>query len=115
MPHLCHAEGCGRNVPPKLLFCSRHWTALPKGLQFLIWRYYRAGQEVDKQPSTYYLAAQQAAVAYTAASEQRIPAFNAALQACSNWAALSGDPAFSFILQRELQTALGGLQNGNRA
>jgi hypothetical protein len=25
MKHVCHAEGCEREVPPKLLMCFVHW------------------------------------------------------------------------------------------
>lgn len=46
--------------------CRVHWSRVPKALQTLIWRYYREGQEVDKKPSTAYLAVQQLAVAYLA-------------------------------------------------
>lgn len=56
--------------------CRVHWSRVPKALQTLIWRYYREGQEVDKKPSTAYLAVQQLAVAYLAlfdAERARLP------------------------------------------
>lgn len=46
--------------------CRSHWYRTPKALQTLIWRYYREGQEIDKRPSTSYLAVQQLTVAYLA-------------------------------------------------
>lgn len=35
--------------------CYRHWTMVPADLRRLIWRHYRNGQEVDKNPSAEYL------------------------------------------------------------
>ncbi len=48
-----------------MLFCRRHWFALPKKIQDAIWREYRDGQEIDKQPSVRYLAVQRLACAYS--------------------------------------------------
>lgn len=61
MSHHCHADNCGKKIPPKLLFCLRHWGMLPKPFQNDIWRHYRPGQEVDKKPSREYMKAQTAA------------------------------------------------------
>lgn len=58
MKHLCHAEDCKRVIPPQLAFCREHWYALPAKVRAAIWREYREGQEVDKKPSTAYLAVQ---------------------------------------------------------
>lgn len=55
-PHLCHAEGCTRPVPPKMFMCKPHWFALPKETRDAVWATYRPGQEVDKDPSDEYLA-----------------------------------------------------------
>jgi len=55
--HLCHAAGCTTGVPPKLFMCARHWRMVPKPMQRAIWREYRPGQEVEKNPSEAYLAA----------------------------------------------------------
>lgn len=60
--HLCHAYGCGVEIPPKLLMCIRHWRMVPREVQRRIWREYRPGQEIDKQPSEAYLLVQRAAV-----------------------------------------------------
>ncbi len=53
--HLCHWPGCGKAVPPKLWGCRPHWFRLPIHLRAMIWRHYRPGQEIDKQPSMEYL------------------------------------------------------------
>lgn len=62
MPHRCHAHGCDRRVPPRLFVCASHWRALPEPFKAAIWREYRPGQEVRKDPSPRYLAVQRAAV-----------------------------------------------------
>lgn len=60
--HTCHAHGCAKAVPPKLLMCLNHWRMVPRHLQSMVWRHYRPGQEIDKNPSREYLLAQRAAV-----------------------------------------------------
>ena len=60
--HLCHATGCSKAVPPRLLMCLPHWRMVPRPLQARIWATYRPGQEIDKQPSDEYMEAQRAAV-----------------------------------------------------
>lgn len=69
MSHHCHAIGCEKPVPPRLLMCAQHWRMVPAHLQRLIWRVYRRGQEVTKTPSAVYLAAQAHVVAYVANAE----------------------------------------------
>lgn len=54
--HTCHWPGCDKRVPPKLWGCRLHWYALPKDLRDRIWQTYRPGQEIDKRPSTEYIA-----------------------------------------------------------
>lgn len=66
MTHTCHALGCKTPVPPAMFSCRKHWFALPKVLRDAVWREYRRGQEIDKQPSRRYVAVQQIAVAYLA-------------------------------------------------
>lgn len=56
MSHTCHWPGCPREVEPRLWGCSTHWFTLPRGLRARVWRTYRPGQEVDKDPSAAYLA-----------------------------------------------------------
>ena len=55
MKHTCHWPGCDVEVPPKMWGCKKHWFTLPKILRDAIWRTYRPGQEVDKNPSEDYL------------------------------------------------------------
>lgn len=45
--------------------CKPHWFALPQKIRNAIWREYRPGQELDKNPSLRYLAVQQLACAYS--------------------------------------------------
>lgn len=35
--------------------CYKHWSLVPADLRRLVWRHYRKGQEVDKNPSQEYL------------------------------------------------------------
>lgn len=69
-PHLCHADGCATDVPPRMLMCRRHWALVPQALQRQVWATYRSGQEVDKRPSRAYLVAADAAVAAVARIER---------------------------------------------
>jgi hypothetical protein len=62
MTHTCHARGCTREVDPSLLMCLSHWKRVPKPLQHDVWRHYRKGQELDRNPSREYLAAANAAI-----------------------------------------------------
>lgn len=64
--HVCHAHGCSKPVPPRLLMCAPHWRAVPAEIQRAVWREYRAGQERRKDPSRRYLAVQALAVARVA-------------------------------------------------
>lgn len=70
--HLCHAIGCSLEVPPKLLMCARHWFMLPENMRQNVWRAYRAGQEVDKRPSSEYLAVAQRAIAWVEVWEAKL-------------------------------------------
>ncbi|MEM9149126.1 MAG: hypothetical protein AAGB19_01550 [Cyanobacteria bacterium P01_F01_bin.3] len=71
--HRCHAKGCSKVVPEKMLMCRKHWAMVPKELQRAVWRHYRHGQEVDKNPSSEYLAAALAAINAVAVAEGRLP------------------------------------------
>ena len=57
MKHTCHWPGCNKVVPPKMWGCKDHWFKLPKRLRNLIWKHYRPGQEITKDPSPGYIAA----------------------------------------------------------
>lgn len=59
--HHCHWPDCKRVVPPKLWGCKPHWFALPKEIRDRIWRAYRPGQEITKNPSPAYREAARAA------------------------------------------------------
>ena len=75
--------------------CRLHWSRVPKALQTLIWHYYREGQEVDKRPSTAYLAVQQLAVAYLALFD----------------AERASEPTDRMTLRREGELALSNARN----
>jgi hypothetical protein len=61
-PHRCHAWGCQRVVPERLLMCGPHWRMVPPALQRRVWATYRPGQERTKNPSEEYLDAARAAI-----------------------------------------------------
>jgi hypothetical protein len=56
MLHHCHAVDCKLEVPPEMHMCLKHWRMVPRLVQDLIWKHYRKGQEIDKQPSIEYVA-----------------------------------------------------------
>lgn len=70
-PHVCHADGCNVEVPPRMLMCLRHWRMVPRDLQRRVWATYVPGQEIRKDPTGAYMEAQQAAVAAVAVKEGR--------------------------------------------
>ena len=72
MTHACHAIDCPKVVPPRMLFCGKHWRMLSKNAQAVIWREYRPGQERDKNPSARYLVAQAMVVAYVAGKDGKM-------------------------------------------
>lgn len=55
--HTCHWPGCEVEVPPSMWGCKEHWMRLPKFLRGQIWRTYRIGQEVRRDPSPEYIEA----------------------------------------------------------
>lgn len=55
MRHTCHWPTCNKAVPPAMWGCKAHWFTLPKRLRDAIWKTYRPGQEIDKNPSAAYL------------------------------------------------------------
>ena len=61
-PHHCHAHGCDKSVPPRLMMCPKHWRMVPVDLQSRVWRTYRRGQENDKKPSESYILVQRSCV-----------------------------------------------------
>ncbi len=71
MSHTCHAIGCKRVVPPRMLMCLTHWRMVPAAFQVRVRATYRRGQEVRKDPTPEYLDA--AAWAIAAVAEQELP------------------------------------------
>ena len=69
--HFCHAKDCKVVVPPKRLMCKRHWFKVPADLRKAVWREYRPGQEVDKEPTAEYLEAARKAIGAVRAIEER--------------------------------------------
>lgn len=69
--HHCHADGCTRNVPPRLLMCGKHWRMVPQHLQDRVWATYLPGQEITKTPSNEYLIAARNAINAVAEKENR--------------------------------------------
>lgn len=69
--HRCHAAGCTAVVPPAMLMCRMHWFMVPKPLRQAVWRLYRRGQEVTKDPTPDYLAVARAAIDAVAQREGR--------------------------------------------
>ena len=72
--HTCHARGCDRRVPPRMLMCFSHWRMVPRDLQREVWATYQPGQErLDgtADVTIRYVDAAQAAVAVVAHKEGR--------------------------------------------
>jgi len=65
-------------VRPTLLMCYPHWQQVPLDLQRAVWRTYRRGQYDDQRPSSAWLEAAGAAVAYVALFEGRKVSVNEA-------------------------------------
>ena len=61
MSHTCHWPGCSVEVEPQFWGCKAHWYTLPKPIRQEIWRHYRKGQEITKDPSDAYIRAAQRA------------------------------------------------------
>lgn len=55
--HFCHWPNCGKEVPPAMWGCRQHWFMLPKSIRDEIWRFYKIGQEISKDPSNNYIIA----------------------------------------------------------
>jgi cobalamin biosynthesis protein CobD/CbiB len=69
--HRCHALGCQKPVPARMFMCLAHWRLVPAALKAEVWRTYRRGQEIRKDPSAEYLEAAAAAIAAVRESEER--------------------------------------------
>ena len=62
MTHHCHAYGCEKSVPPKMLMCLKHWRMVDPKIQKAVWATYVPGQEITKTPTRAYMLAQRSAV-----------------------------------------------------
>ncbi len=71
MKHTCHADGCEREVPPKMLMCLDHWRKVPYRIQKKVWAAYVPGQEIRKNPTREYLGVMKEAVDAVALAEGR--------------------------------------------
>lgn len=69
--HTCHAKGCKTEVEPSKFMCLPHWRLCPAPMREAIKALYRPGQEIDKQPSSEYLAIAGAAINAVAHKESR--------------------------------------------
>lgn len=74
MSHTCHAYGCTKVVPPRLFLCAKHWYMLPQEMRDAVWREYREGQEVRKDPTSAYLRVADEAIAWLRQREEEIAA-----------------------------------------
>jgi len=70
--HLCHAEKCRTEVPPRMLMCTKHWGMVPYKLQKAVWAHYVPGQEIRKDPTGEYLDAAMEAINAVADKERGI-------------------------------------------
>lgn len=68
--HLCHAEDCDVEVPPRMLMCSLHWRMVPRDLQRRVWATYVKEQETRKNPTREYMLAARAAIEAVAQKEK---------------------------------------------
>lgn len=75
--HHCHAIGCGMVIPPRLLFCYRHWMMTPYVHRAAVRDAYRFGQEIDKNPSGRWMIAAQKAICAVAVREGNMSASEA--------------------------------------
>lgn len=71
MSHKCHATGCEKEVPPRMLMCAAHWRMVPKTIQRRVWNTYVEGQEIRKDPTSAYLNAMAQAIRFVEVKEDR--------------------------------------------
>ena len=73
LEHHCHIPGCSKVIEPKFLMCPGHWKQVPKDLQNEVYRHYRPGQEIDKQPSQGWILASRAAINAVTSIKPKMP------------------------------------------
>lgn len=71
--HHCHAIDCNTEVPPGMHMCLKHWRMVPRLVQDLIWKHYRNGQEIYKEPSPEYIWAALISISWVALKEGKEP------------------------------------------
>lgn len=69
MKHTCHAMGCDKVIPRRLLMCPQHWRKVPYLLRNKVWDAYVSGQEVRGDPSPEYLETAREAIDAVARKE----------------------------------------------
>ena len=67
--HTCHARGCEKAVPRKMLMCGRHWAMVPTDLKLAVWAVYVPGQEERMNPTDEYLKVSNLAIEAVAKME----------------------------------------------
>jgi hypothetical protein len=50
--------------------CLKHWKLVPRNFQLDIWKHYKPGQEISKDPTNEYVKAAQRAIAVVIMAEQ---------------------------------------------
>jgi len=56
MKNTCHANNCKYPIKPSLFMCRKHWNMVNKELKMELYKHYRKGQEIDKEPSEAYVS-----------------------------------------------------------
>jgi hypothetical protein len=77
--------------------CGYHWRMVPKAVQDLIWKHYRPGQEIDKQPSVEYICVAFVSISCVALKEGKpLPSLNRAESTSAAEPRGSDDPTNPF-------------------
>lgn len=61
-PHTCHARGCNRACPPRLLMCPPCWSTVPPALSPLIYEAMRRGKAARNHPNGAWMLAADACI-----------------------------------------------------
>lgn len=101
------AQDCPKRVPPRLLFCGAHWKLVPKKLQALVWRVYKDGQEIRKDPTREYLWVQRTCVALVAMREGKIDAASSIIVDLTVMLARGGAPDLRVAVQNWIDKLVG--------
>lgn len=60
--HHCHARGCPRHCPPRLLMCPPCWATVPPALSPLVYGAMRAGRKAGNHPNGAWMLAADACI-----------------------------------------------------